>query len=197
MGRRDPEAAQRILVAWGNIMTLRLDDLDNRTRELMVAELELDLTEQSLYMSTRFTPAGTEACPELLREAFESGDDESLSLALAADGMLKMYEEGRRGATIYKKRVPSDAARTYGQGEFNRFYLRALCVRAIADGIQWLEIYRTKDVTAPRPESTALEGSRVDPRGLRDDLRAHKGVDTALGLPPGPNSGLSARIPKS
>lgn len=30
---------------------------------------------------------------------------------------------------------------------------------------------------------------------MLDDLRTHVGVDTALGLPPGPNSGLSVRLP--
>lgn len=178
-------------------MVLRLQDLDSRTRGLMVDELDFDLTEQTLYLSARFTPSGAEACPELLREAFQSGDDESLGRALAADGTFVEYEQATRGATVYSKRVPSDAAQTFGQGEFNRFYLRALCLRAITDGVQWLEVYRARDVAAPRPESTARIGTLVDPHCLLEDLRSHKGVDTALGLPSGPNSGLSARIPRS
>jgi hypothetical protein len=32
---------------------------------------------------------------------------------------------------------------------------------------------------------------------LLDDLRTNVGVDTALGLPAGPNSGLSAMIPET
>jgi hypothetical protein len=163
----------------------------------MVGELGFDLNEQTLYLSTRFTPGGAEACPELLREAFQSGDDESLSRALQAEGTFVEYEQAHRGTTVYSKRVPSDAGQTFGQGEFNRFYLRALCLRAIADGIEWLEVIRVKEVAAPRPESTAMIGALVDPRRLLEDLRSHKGVDTALGLPPGPNSGLSARIPRS
>src|SRR6266851_5569734 len=37
--------------------------------------------------------------------------------------------------------------------------------------------------------------ARTDPKALLTDLRSNPGVDTALGLPPGPNSGLSARLP--
>ena len=33
--------------------------------------------------------------------------------------------------------------------------------------------------------------ARLAKSSLLDDLRAHPGTDTALGLPPGPNSGLS------
>lgn len=56
-----------------------------------------------------------------------------------------------------------------------------------------LEIYRAGYSRSPRSESEAMIGRRIDAQALLEDLRAHAGVDTALGLPPGPNSGLSAR----
>jgi hypothetical protein len=37
-------------------------------------------------------------------------------------------------------------------------------------------------------------GRRLNAQALLGDLRKHVGVDTALGLPPGPNSGLSGRL---
>jgi hypothetical protein len=80
------------------------------------------------------------------------------------------------------------------EGEFGRFYLRALCLRALADGTNHLVIYRAKAVMNPRPDSQAKIDTTIDAATLLADLRAHSGVDTALGLPPGPNSGLSARL---
>ena len=65
------------------------------------------------------------------------------------------------------------------------------------DGIPYVEVYRAKTVAEPRPESMAMIGARLGPDALLMDLRANVGVDTALGLPPGPNSGLSGRLPKS
>jgi hypothetical protein len=38
--------------------------------------------------------------------------------------------------------------------------------------------------------------TKISAKLLLDDLRnSSQGVDTALGLPPGPNSGLSAKLP--
>lgn len=95
---------------------------------------------------------------------------------------------------VITKRVPIDAAETLAEGEFNRFYLRGLCRRAIRDRIESVEIYRAKEVANPRSESSMMLGQRLDAQRLLADLRANLGVDTALHLPPGPNSGLSARL---
>ena len=55
--------------------------------------------------------------------------------------------------------------------------------------------YRAKQVSNPRPELEALIGQSIDPAKLLNDLQTKIGVDTALGLPAGPNSGLSAKLP--
>lgn len=58
-----------------------------------------------------------------------------------------------------------------------------------------LVIYRAKQVREPRPESQAMIGKNINAKALLDDLRTHPGVEPALGLPPGPNSGLSIKLP--
>lgn len=110
--------------------------------------------------------------------------------------MLNSHEQGhsRRG-TPYVKAVPHNAHITLADGEFNRFYLRALCVRADQDGIEHLEIYRAKVVESPRWDSEVRIGKFINASALLADLRAHPGVDLALGVPNGPNSGLSAKLP--
>jgi hypothetical protein len=42
------------------------------------------------------------------------------------------------------------------EGEFNRFYIRALCVRAIEDGLPEVIVYRAKEVQSARPESARM-----------------------------------------
>lgn len=89
--------------------------------------------------------------------------------------------------------MPSNAHNTLAEGEFNRFYLRGLCLEALQQG-KMIEVYGAKAVNQPRAASQALIGMQLNPNQLLLDLRTNIGVDTALGLPAGPNSGLSGRM---
>ena len=82
------------------------------------------------------------------------------------------------------------------EGEFNRFYARGLCRRTKAESDSELKVHRAKEVENPRPQLEALIGSTMDPDKLLVDLRQSIGVELALGLLPGPNSGLSVKIIK-
>ena len=177
-------------------MALDLENLDPRTRQFMMTEIDLDISKGELYLSGRLTETGKKAFPELLRSAATSGDDSSLAATLANGRCFRQTEirQTQRGPKEVK--VPYNAAETLAEGEFNRFYARALCLRAQEDGIPELEIYRAKHVTNPRVESVAKIGTTIVPTALLGDLRTHQGVEPSLGLPPGPNSGLSVRLPR-
>jgi hypothetical protein len=178
-----------------HLVPLELTNLDDETRRQMVAEVERDLAAGTLYTGRYLSDLGVEHYPRLLREAIEDGTDESLAVALLAPGLFAESYQKRKpsgGYTISK--VPRTAPITLAEGEFNRFYLRGLCQRAIAAGRQTIEIYRARDSVKPRLESEAMIGRHLDAPTLLVDLREHVGVDTALGLPPGPNSGLSGRL---
>lgn len=168
-------------------------DLDDRTRTIALSEVESDITSGTLAGSTRFSEDGTAAYPDLLRDAIRNGDEDTLAAALTAGPFFVSHELAHRGTTAYLKKVPTTAARTFAEGEFNRFYLRGLALRAEVDGYDALEVYRAKRVAEPRAESEALIGVAVAPDALLVDLRSSKGLETHLGLPQ-PNSGLSARI---
>ena len=177
-------------------MALDLVNLDQRTREFMLLEIDLDVTVGTLYLGSYLSQKGQEEYEALLREAAASGNDSTLADALRHDGRMAQTTQRRKpkgGYTTVK--VPVTAPEMLGEGEFNRFYLRALCRRAMEDGISGLTVYRAKSVQTPRSESEAKIGASVEPSALLQDLRSSSGVDTALGLPPGPNSGLSARLP--
>ena len=176
-------------------MPLDLVDLDPETREQMLSELADDVASGRLYLSDRLSEAGRSEYPRLLTEAFADGDDSSLARELSQPGMLVSFETATRRGHRYSKRVPYNAAETMAEGEFNRFYLRALCRSVLAFGGTELVIYRPRPSRSPRHISEQMIGQRIDAESLLADLRQHVGVDTALGLPPGPNSGLSARHP--
>lgn len=176
-------------------MALDLVDLDELTRTEMAAEVAGDVAAGNLYLSARLSEVGRRDYPHLLREAVTHHDEVWLAAQLRSGGRLNSRELSHsKTGTVIEKQVPVTAADTLAEGEFNRFYLRGLCRRAIAAGMDEIEVYRAKEVASPRAESLALIGRRLNATSLLADLRGSVGVDTALGLPPGPNSGLSGRL---
>ena len=172
---------------------LQLDQLDDRTRHLMLEEVQRDEHANTLYLSPRLSARGQTDFPVLLRQAVQQHDDNWLAQQLRKEDRLNRTETRTRQGKTHVADVPHTAPETLAEGEFNRFYIRALCVRAIEDGLR-LQVYRAKSVTNPRSVSQARVGTYVDPQTLLHDLRSHQGVDTALGLPAGPNSGLSVLL---
>ncbi len=171
-----------------------LRDLNERVRQLMLTEIRSDYADGTLYLSPRLSPRGQLDWPDLLATAAQHGTPESLAVEVGQQGRMVSREMSQRRGKAYPKSVPYDAPETLAEGEFNRYYIRAICIAAIEDGQTVITVYRAKTVRLPRQQSFALEGSTIDAASLLNDLRNHQGVDTALGLPPGPNSGLSASL---
>jgi len=178
-------------------MALYFENLDDRTRQLMLSEMEYDMAHNQLHISPFLSGQGQRDYANLLREALQSGDDETLAQNL---------REHRRILRTLPRRNPSggysiaataeNAAQVLAESEFNRYYIRALARRALEDGIPELVIYRAKPVTTPRPESEARIETALAPEELLEDLRSHLGDERpTLGVPSGPNSGLSVRLP--
>lgn len=180
---------------------MNLVDLNTGTvRQFMVEEFESDLAAEKVYMSPRLTEAGAAAYPQMLRLALAEGTPQSFEAALRRNGILRLKElrQLKKGPILAD--VPYTAAETLAQGEFNRYYCRGLCrhvvdsAAAVAQAVEaTVEVYRAMEVTVPRSASVALIGTRVNAEKLLADLRVHIGVDTALGVPAGPNSGLSVK----
>lgn len=71
------------------------------------------------------------------------------------------------------------------EGEFNRYYARGVCVRALAENgpKATVTIYRARESLNPRSESVVLIGTTPSAAALLEDLRTNIGMDTALHLP--------------
>lgn len=174
---------------------MNLQNLDEETRKYMAEEIALDIQQGKLFTGTRLSPQGIEEYPQLLKTAVKSGTDASFTEALGTPGKFKATEIRNTKTGTVTAKVPVTAPQTLGEGEFNRFYCRGLCLRAIASGITSVQVYRAKQVENARSASEAIIGQSFDPQSLLEDLRINIGTDTAFGLPAGPNSGLSIRLP--
>ena len=172
-----------------------LANRDAATRSHMIDEINRDIAADILYKSPRLSEAGWQAYPALLLDAAKHGDADSFAAELRIGGRLNSTEVSTHNGKTYSKRVPVNAPETMAEGEFNRFYARGLCLRAMDEGIEEVTVYRAKHVASPRPESEAMMGISVRAAQLLEDLRGNVGVEPALGIPPGPNSGLSVCLP--
>lgn len=133
-----------------------------------------------------------------MQEAIKDGNDISLARNLSAPGMMvAKYQKRKPKGGFTLANVPITAPETLAEGEFNRFYCRGVCRRAIAEGLEEVEVYRAKPVREQRPQSRVLVGSKLRADRLLHDLQTNIGVDLALGVPAGPNSGLSVRLPQA
>jgi hypothetical protein len=175
-------------------MGLNYLNLDSRTRGFMVDEIDMDAQQERLYFSSYLSESGRRDWGTLLLATAQSGTDTSFGEELRRNGRLNVMGQRNTKKGPISVRVPITAHETLSEGEFNRFYIRAVCRRAIADKISYVIVYRAKQVENPRPESEAKIGVHEDPAILLADLRANVGVETSSGFP-GPNSGLSVRLP--
>lgn len=173
-------------------MSWTFHHLDEHTRVHMTAEVNADVRTGTLYHSQDFCEHGRTQYQALIRTACERGDVDSLAAAL----LPALFNPTRTDKNQRVTRLNlADSAIKFAAGEYNRFYLRGLCLRADGGGITELVVYRAKVSENARSQSEAMIGTRVATMALLADLRENKGLDTHLGLPPGPHSGLSARLP--
>ena len=171
-------------------MGLYFVNLTDSIRNRMVGEMNLDINHPDndrFYMSRRLTEEGVIQWPPLLAEAATSYSDDWLASQLVQRGFLKTYETTVRG----RKRVPRKAHETLAEGEFNAYYIRAVCLEAIENGNGFVEVYRAKDVASRRRPVVADVGTVLMAEALLDELRQPATERVTVGLP---NSGRSVKL---
>jgi len=168
----------------------RFENLDDTTRRYMLIEVEEAIKTSQLHLSQRLTAQGQTRYPSLLCEAVRIGNEDSLTAALVQQQCFAERESHGVGT----RRMPTSAARTFAEGQFNAFYMRGVCHRAIQAG-QLVEVYRAKEVLVPRSTSTYQVGQQLDPQQVLRLLRhSPNGQHRGPAVPAGFNSGLSLRL---
>lgn len=176
-------------------MAFNFTNLTPQVRNLMLDEVLLDEKNGNLYKGSYTNDLGKMEFPKLLINAIREGNEVTLAASLHRGLFLGRYEKRKRDGSIFTASVPEDANRLLAEGEFNRFYVRAICRLAIMRDILEVRIYRARSSDNPRPESEARIGALIGAQALLSDLRNSQGVGTALGCPSGPRSGLSIMLP--
>ena len=165
------------------IMALHYENLDEHTRSYMLNEVNLDLSRNNIYMSPRLNDFGEQNYVSLLQESIKHYDDAWLAQQLRLRNCMK-EREGRRKVPIY-------AADTLSEIEFNRYYIRGLCARAVKENKGQVQVYQGKEVSQSLP-TEAMIGKNTSAEELLKDLRTF-GIDPDHGLP-SPISGLTVRM---
>ena len=131
---------------------------------------------------------------DLLESAIKTGNSSSLADSIRSSGILKKRERYRKKDGSYgDRKVVKNAHTMMAEGEFNRFYLRAIALYAVENNCEIIA-YRAKPVSRPRAESEALIGNCLNPDFLLNDLRVNIGQKPWSKMPGGPNSGISGYL---
>lgn len=165
-------------------------------RRLMLAEFEHDVASNDLYLNPLIKADMASAYFPLLLVALEAGSPESLAAALDEAALFQAEHTYLRQGKSVTAKLPANYGMTLAAGEFNRYYMRAVCRLALQQNAAAVEIYRAKPVSTPRHTADERQGRRIEPQTLLADLRQtnfERPSDFELGAP---NSGLSVRIPK-
>jgi hypothetical protein len=174
-------------------MPLQYENLDPTTRRYAIAELDHDLSSGAFHVSERLRPEAVAEYQRLLNEALRYYDDRWLE-ERASDLLVESESRRTRSGGTTTARVPQMAARLLAEGDFNRYYMRGVALRAIEEGRQILEVYRARLSLEPRPESAQLEGNRVPAAEVLAHLRGPLSTDPSVSPLGRTNSGLSVRL---
>lgn len=163
-------------------------NLEEETRKLMLDEINSDISEDKLYFSNRLSIIGKENYIPSLLESAKNGNDETFTNFMAQNDNFNQFEvvQGK------SKKVPNNAASLLCQSEFNRYYIRAICLRAIDLNQEKIEIYRGRESSWARPESEMLIGTKLNAKDLLEDIR--NSIGTSPKLFPEINSGLTVKL---
>lgn len=175
-------------------MGIRYENLDEITRKYMLQESQLG----GHYISPRLTDDGQSGWHSLLEEGIKKFNDDWIASEILNRGYLQSREQYVRNGVTHSRDINKPyAAQQLAEGEFNRYYIRGLCLRAKAEGKDVLIVYRGKHVHQPRPESELKIGAAISVDILLTTLRSNDFVtiENVLGVPGGPNSGLTCRLP--
>ncbi len=122
-------------------------NLDNKTRLIMISELERDIKNGLFYEPSSMKTEYISSYKLLLRKYFEVGYVEGLEKALTPSFFKAKDKNGRK--------IPSNIVQTIAFSDFNRYYARAILMRAIDEG-KGVSIYRAKQSLKERVESKTL-----------------------------------------
>lgn len=197
-------------------MGLRYQNLCRDVRRCMTSELDLEppqartIEDEGAEEATlqQRTPEGQfpaqrgdlTVCVDDLREAAAHHNDDWLAQRLIEEAVALDRKRQKRGDGVYWQYVNiAYAAQQTAENEFNKLYIRGVCRFALESGIEQVEVYRAKTLSASPSDSDGLMGSTADPEALLSVLRGDKTVEATAALKEAyfTDTGLSVRLPEN
>ena len=161
-------------------------------RKYMLLEVNSDESNDKLYLSNRLSSIGKKDYPNLLKQAITKYNDGYLANELQSENRFNAFETIKNGVT--RKINIKKATEMLASSEFNRFYIRGLCLYAKENGISYLTIYRARDSRSKRSESENKINEKVDPDVVLENIRTNIGYEKTTNLIFDINSGLSVKL---
>ena len=156
-------------------MAMNFEALDEVTRRCMLQE---------------FSAAGRAAFPEMMREAINRGNEETLGAALNRADLWNGMETYERNGVFRERRINvRQASERLALTEFNTWYVRGLSRRLIDEGVTHCQAYRAAQPKWEPADCTAQENRVFTVREIYDGHRARYwpvGNENAVSIPFGP-----------
>lgn len=178
-------------------MGLNYMQLNETVRRFMLLEFE----QGGHYISPRLNEAGRARWIGLLKDALMYHTDVWLERELLRRNcfIATEYLKSSMGKPVTRAVNREQIAKALAEGEFNRFYIRGLCLAAKSRGLTHVIVTPGRVIPNAPPESRKSVGKAIEVNMLLETLRNHgcKHIDAALGAPEGLTAPacLSARLP--
>src|SRR5258708_39104768 len=108
----------------------------------MLEEMDMDVKSDVIYRSPYLTQRGQGNWPDHLRDAAANGNDDSLAASVRGQFNRTTQRRKPKGGGYYTAAVPVNAAEGQADSGFNRYFLRGLSRRTVAESIQRRQIIR-------------------------------------------------------
>lgn len=179
-------------------MGLNYTQLNESTRRFMLNEFDRG----GHFISPRLNEGGRARWLGLLKDALQYHTDVWLERELIRRNCFlaaEIVKSAMGGKTISRAINKEQCAKLLAEGEYNRYYIRAMCMAAKAREYSHLIVQQGKLIPGAAPELYKSVGSAVEIEPLLNHLREHSfaKIDIALGAPQGLTSPafLTVRLP--
>ncbi len=173
-------------------MAMNYEELDEKTREYILAEYEREQAGGNPYRSKAFSDTGLSVFPDLMRDAIKSGNEITLRNAINQDQLWVGVEEyTRNGITRTRRRNIQQSAERLALTEFSTWYVTGLAKRLLEEGVENCQVYRGEQPKWEPNECANHEGRVVSVKEIYDSHRSRywpePGDPTRFSIPFDPN----------
>lgn len=166
-------------------------ELDDKTRQYMIKEFEGEQSGGNPYKPKALSKVGHTNFPRLVREAIQTGNEETLIRSLSDPTYWNPTETYIRGGAEYQRHINvTQASERLGLTEFNTWYVRGLSRRLMDEDVTQCEVYRGAMPKWEPAECAAHEGEILPVETIYHGHRAkywpEPGNPDAMSIPFGP-----------